>query len=73
MEESINPALYARVVIERIAVEVTKLGSVPFEDGASERCGNIGFDKDSASEGYEALKTLHKEDDVLVVYVFSYQ
>lgn len=29
MEEGINPAFHARVVIERVAVKVAKLGSVP--------------------------------------------
>lgn len=72
MEEDINLVLHAWVIIERIAVEVAKLKDVPLESGASEGYGNVGFDKDNISESYEALKMLHKEDNIFIVYIFSY-
>lgn len=70
MGESINPTLYAWVIIKRVTVEVAELKSVPFEGGASEGCGNIDLHEGSASEGHKALKMLHKEDDVPVIHVF---
>lgn len=72
MGESINPAFYTRVVIERVAVKVAELRGILFEGRVLKGCGNVGLDQDSASEGHEALKTLHKEDDVPVVHVFPY-
>lgn len=71
--ESINPALYTRVIIERVVVKVAELRGVPLKDGALERCGNVSSDKGSVSEGHKALKTLHKEADIPVIYVFFYQ
>ncbi len=73
MGEGINPTLYAQVVIECVVVEVAELRGVPFKSGALEGCSNIGFDKNSTSESHEGLKTVHKEDDVPVVYIFSYR
>ena len=72
MGEGINLVLYARVVIGRVAVEVAELKGILLKGGALERCGNVGVDEGSASEGHEALKTLHKKDNVLVVHVFLY-
>ena len=73
MGECINPAFHTRVVIERVAVEVTEFRGVPLWSGASKGCSDVGFDEGSATESDEALKTLHKQDDVPIVYVFSYQ
>lgn len=72
MGEGINPAFYARVIIEHVAVEVAELKGVPFESRALERFDYIGFDEGSASEGHKALKTLYEEDNVFVIYVFPY-
>ncbi len=72
MGEGINPALYARVVIERVVIEVAELRGVSLESGALEEYGDVGFDKGSVLEGHEALKTLHEEDDIPILYVFSY-
>lgn len=71
--ESINPAFPTWVVIERIAVEVAEFKDVQLEGGILEKCSNIGFHEGNASESDEALKTLYKKYDVLIVYVFSYQ
>lgn len=38
-----------------------------------EGCSNVGLDKSSASESDEALKTLHKEHNVPIVYVFPHR
>ena len=73
MGECINPALHARVVIERVAIEITELRGVPLHGGALEGYGNVGFDKGSVLDGDKALKTLHKEDNILIVNVLSYQ
>lgn len=71
MREDINPALHARVIIERVAVEVAELRDVPLKGKASERCGHVSFDEGNVSESHKALKTLHKEDDVSVVHVLA--
>lgn len=73
MGEGINSALHAWVVIERVAVKVAELRVVPLEGGVSEKCGNIGLDECSTLKSHEALKTLHKEDDIPIVHVFSYR
>lgn len=73
MRECMNPALYPWIVIEHISTKVAKFRGVPLQGGALERFANIGFDKGSASESYKALKTLHKEQNVLIIDVFSYQ
>lgn len=73
MEEGINLAFHAQVVIKRVAVKVSELRDVSLEGGASERCDNVGFDKSSASKSHKALKTLHEDDHVPVIHVFSYQ
>lgn len=73
MGKSINPALYTWVVIKCITVEVAELRGVPLEGGASEGYSNVSFDKGSISESHQALKILHKEDDILIVHIFFYQ
>lgn len=72
MGEGINQALHARVVIERITVKVAELKDIPLEGRASGRCDNVGLNEGSASEGHEALKTLHEENDIFLVHVFLY-
>lgn len=71
IRESINSVLYTWVVIERVAVEVTELRGVLLQGRALEGCSDVGFDEGSVLEGDEALKMLHKEHDVPIIYVFS--
>lgn len=70
--ECINLALYVRVVIEYVTVEVTELKGIPLQGGALKRCSNVGFDKNSILESNKALKMLHKHNDVPIVYVLFY-
>lgn len=60
MEECIDPVFYARVIVKGIAVKIIKLKSVPFKDGALERCGNVGFHKGKPLEDDQVLETLDK-------------
>ena len=72
IKKDINPALHAWVVIECVAVKVTKLRGVLLKSGVLEWYGNIGFNKDSASESHKTLKMLHKIINIPIKYVFSY-
>lgn len=73
MQEIINLALYAQVVIEHIAIEVAKFRDVLLWDKALKRCSNVGLDKDSVWENDKVLKMLYKEHNFPIVYVSSYQ
>lgn len=73
IKKGINPAFHTRVVVEGIMVEIAKLRDVPLQGGALKRCGNISFDKSRSLEGYQALKTLDKEQYVLVINVFTHK
>lgn len=55
MEECVNLALYARVVVGGIAVKIAKFRDVPLQSGASKGRGHVSFDKCCSLEGYQAL------------------
>ena len=73
MGEGVDPAFYAQVVVEGIAVKVSELRSILLQGGALKRCGNVGFDKGRSLEGYQALKMLDKEHYVPIINVFAYR
>ena len=73
MGEGVDPALYSRVVVEGVAVEVAEFRGVPLQGGASEGRGNVGFYKGSPLEGDQALKTLDKQHHVPVVNILANQ
>ena len=72
MGENVNPALHARVVIERVVVKVAQFWRVPLQGGASQGRGDVGLDEGSSSESHQALKVLHKKHDIPVVYILPY-
>ena len=69
----VDPALHARVIVEGIVVKFTEFRGVPFQDKASKRCDNDGFNKSRFLEGYQALETLDKEHYVPVINVFAHR
>lgn len=73
MKKCINLALHARVVVESIAVKVSKLRGVLFQSGASKRYSNIEFDKGHSLESHQALKTLNKKYKVFIINVVAYK
>lgn len=73
MEEGVDPAFHARVVVEGIAIEVAELRGLPLQGGASKGCGNVGLDKGRFLESYQALKTLDKEYYVSVINLFAHR
>lgn len=73
MGECVDQALYARVVVEGIAVKVAEFRGVPLQGGALKGCGNVGFDKGRFFEGYQALETLDKEHYVPVINVLAHK
>lgn len=73
MKEDINLAFYAWVVVQYIAVKVAKLRGIPFQNRTLEQCCNIRFYQNSALKGDKTLEMLHKEHDVLIVYILIYQ
>lgn len=73
MEEGVDPAFHARVVVESIAVKIAKLRGIPLQGGASKRYGNVGFNKDHSLESYQTLKMLDKEYYVLIINVLAHR
>lgn len=65
MKECVDPAFYARVVIEGIAIKVAEFKSVLRQGGASKGCGNVSFDKSRSLKDYKALMTLDKNTTFL--------
>lgn len=51
----------------RVVVKVAELRDVLLEGRVLEGYSNVGLDRDSASEIDEALKTLYKKHNVLIV------
>lgn len=73
MGECIDPTLYARVVVEGIAVKVTEFRNILLQGGVSKGCNDIGFDKGHSLKGYQALEMLNKGHYVLIINFFAYR
>lgn len=73
MGKDVDPAFYARVVVEDITVEITEFRSVPFQSGTSEWRRDIDFYEGDAPKRDETLKSLYKEYNIPIVDIFTYR